>query len=44
MSNNCGCNTTTQNNGCQNQTTGGSFAFILVLFILVILVGAAWAY
>ena len=40
--NSCGgCNTNTTNNktGCQ---TGGGYAFILVLFILIVLVGAAW--
>ncbi len=43
MANNCGCanqaNTTCNN---KNNTCGGGFAFVLVLFILVILVGAAW--
>ncbi len=45
MANNCGCNNQT-NTSCggnnRSNTNGGGFAFILVLFILVILVGAAW--
>ena len=37
-----GCNTNTTNrNNCCNNTSGG-YAFILVLFILIVLVGAAW--
>ena len=37
MGTNCNtCDNTSKTNGC------GGFAFILVLFILVILVGAAW--
>lgn len=44
MTANCGCKNTSNNcNTCNNQTTGG-FAFILVLFILIVLVGAAWVY
>jgi uncharacterized protein (TIGR01732 family) len=45
MANAC-CNNTSVNNGTTNKTGtyGGGFAFVLVLFILVILVGAAWAY
>ena len=38
-----GCNTTgttTCGNTCNN--TSGGFAFVLVLFILIVLVGAAW--
>ena len=38
-----GCTQTTNqtcNNGCNN--TSGGFAFVLVLFILIVLVGAAW--
>ncbi len=34
---NCGCN-----KSCNNSQ--GGFAFILVLFILIVLVGTAWAY
>ena len=35
-----GCKTTTTNNNCCNNS--GGYAFILVLFILIVLVGAAW--
>ena len=36
-----GCNTNNTNRGtCCN--AGGGYAFILVLFILIVLVGAAW--
>lgn len=35
-----GCNTTRTTNNCTN--TGGNYSFILVLFILIVLVGAAW--
>lgn len=41
MSQNC-CNQTGSINNTTNTRSGGGFAFILVLFILVILVGAAW--
>ena len=37
---NCNSGTTT-NKGC-NQNAGGGYAFILVLFILIVLVGASW--
>lgn len=37
------CNNCTEKKCSATGNTGG-FAFILVLFILVILVGAAWAY
>ncbi len=43
MTANCGCKNTSNNQCNSNQTTGG-FAFILVLFILIVLVGAAWVY
>lgn len=44
MANTCGCNNTanTCNTSNKKNTCGGGFAFILVLFILIILVGAAW--
>lgn len=34
------CNTT----NTDKSTQSGGFAFILVLFILIVLVGAAWVY
>lgn len=42
MSLGTGCNqtNTTCSNACNN--TSGGFAFVLVLFILIVLVGAAW--
>ena len=42
MSLGTGCNqtNTTCGNTCNN--TSGGFAFVLVLFILIVLVGAAW--
>ncbi|HIT43982.1 TPA: YjcZ family sporulation protein [Candidatus Avacholeplasma faecigallinarum] len=42
MANTCGINTNTNTDCCKKNTCGGGFAFILVLFILIILVGAAW--
>lgn len=40
--NKCTQNTTQTNNCCGND--GYGYAFILVLFILIVLVGAAWIY
>lgn len=40
--NSCGgCKTNTTNSGTCGNASGG-YAFILVLFILIVLVGAAW--
>ena len=40
MDGSCGCNNTRTTNNCNN--IGGNYSFILVLFILIVLVGAAW--
>ena len=40
MDGSCGCGNTRTTNNCAN--TCGSYSFILVLFILIVLVGAAW--
>ena len=46
MNTNCGCtNKNTSENRCCNNNSGGTgYAFVLVLFILIVLVGAAWIY
>lgn len=41
MALNCNCLNKNNSSCSQNGTTGG-YAFILVLFILIVLVGAAW--